>query len=269
MSVTFDLKDLLTGKGAEDWEVLSGTTSLGPTVGAIPVTLAEEMSFLEDTTQATGVKIEGWLSARGVEVNMTLVGFDFATLGSKFADLYHDVTDSELHILGNVSIPLEHAIKVQTTINNQFSDSVEDDDTEGLGAAATDGTTKTFSFTLDELPAIWGTIVVNDDVETFADDGFGTLTGDVDGTGTYDPHTGAVSVTFNTAPAAIDTVDASWDYQVKKQFELRIPRAVMHFSGDVNHDPKGTAGLPIKIIALKDPSDSENRLAYYKLVTVT
>ena len=80
-----------------------------------------------------------------------------------------------------------------------------------------DGTKKTFSDTLSfkaggSARTCFG-ITVTDGVETFTDNYDGTLTGDKGGTGTINYTTGAISVTFNSAPASgvNITVDYQWE----------------------------------------------------------
>lgn len=55
-------------------------------------------------------------------------------------------------------------------------------------------------------------ISITDGVETFIDDGNGVLTGDQGGTGTINYGDGAYSITFNTAPLAVNiTADYQWE----------------------------------------------------------
>lgn len=64
-----------------------------------------------------------------------------------------------------------------------------------------DGSTTAFSSTLSSLiPIQAGTVVVDDTVEVFNDDGLGNLTGTEGGSGTVNYSTGAIAVTFATAP---------------------------------------------------------------------
>jgi hypothetical protein len=72
------------------------------------------------------------------------------------------------------------------------------------------GTATAFSGTLTKKPVEPGSVSVTDGVEAFSDDGFGTLTGAAGGTGTVNYGTGAISVTFNAAPA--NTVEVKADY---------------------------------------------------------
>lgn len=59
-------------------------------------------------------------------------------------------------------------------------------------------------------------ISITDTVETFTDDGNGTLTGDQGGSGTINYTTGAYDITFNSAPAGAQDIDASYDYEQPK-----------------------------------------------------
>jgi hypothetical protein len=68
----------------------------------------------------------------------------------------------------------------------------------------------TFSGTLSETPIVPGTVEVTDGVETFTDEGDGTLTGDAGGSGTVNYTTGDISVTFHVAP--LNAVDITVDY---------------------------------------------------------
>lgn len=74
-----------------------------------------------------------------------------------------------------------------------------------------DGATLPFAFTLNYLPVVPTTVVIQaSGVSNLTDDGSGNLTG-ADGSGTIDYLTGEVSVTYTTAPAAGDiTVDYSY-----------------------------------------------------------
>lgn len=78
-----------------------------------------------------------------------------------------------------------------------------------------DGTTKTFTHTLDARTGVRTAMYVSvkDNVETFKDDRNGVLVGDKGGTGTINYATGEASVTFNTAPANLQaiTCDYYWE----------------------------------------------------------
>lgn len=76
---------------------------------------------------------------------------------------------------------------------------------------AIDGANKTFTL-VATTPVRRGTFVVNgsNPVQVLTDDGNGAFTGN--GTGTINYTTGAVSITFTTAPVALSTVTATYDY---------------------------------------------------------
>ena len=78
-----------------------------------------------------------------------------------------------------------------------------------------DGTTKTFSATLAAVTGIrtcYG-VSVTDGTETFTDNYDGTLTGSAGGTGTANYSSGAVSVTFNTAPTNLQAITTSYNWE--------------------------------------------------------
>jgi hypothetical protein len=78
-----------------------------------------------------------------------------------------------------------------------------------------DGTTKTFNHTASAVTSKRSGFgfVVTDGVETFLDNKNGVMIGSAGGTGTVNYATGAVSVTFNTAPilSAAITVNYQWE----------------------------------------------------------
>jgi hypothetical protein len=75
-----------------------------------------------------------------------------------------------------------------------------------------DGDGALTDFTFDLGGAVEpGSVSVTDGTETFSDDGFGVLTGDASGSGKVNYQTGAVSVSFNAAPAdATGNVECSF-----------------------------------------------------------
>ena len=89
-------------------------------------------------------------------------------------------------------------------------------DTDSIGTG--DGSTVTFATTLANIPLFAGTVVVTDTVETFSDDGLGTLTGDMGGSGTINYKTGVISVTFNTAPTTGQDINAAYDTKAYQGF---------------------------------------------------
>lgn len=76
-----------------------------------------------------------------------------------------------------------------------------------------DGATTTFSATLKYRPVKAGSVTVTDGVETFTDNGDGTLTGDQGGSGTVNYDTGEISVTFANAPASGAQILADYKHE--------------------------------------------------------
>jgi hypothetical protein len=82
----------------------------------------------------------------------------------------------------------------------------------GENVGTGDGAEVTFSGNLANVPLVAGTLSITDTVETFSDNGDGTLTGTLGGSGTIDYDTGAYNVTFNTAPGNGQAITADYDY---------------------------------------------------------
>lgn len=99
-----------------------------------------------------------------------------------------------------------------------------------------DGVTVAFSGGLQNPPIIVGTLFVTDGTQVLQDDGdttnfpAGTLSGD--GTGTIDYVTGALSITFNTAPAATDTIYAKY-----QGYQGNRPQGIMFFHNEFTVRP--------------------------------
>ena len=76
-----------------------------------------------------------------------------------------------------------------------------------------DGSTTAFSATAANTGIAPGTLTATDGTETFTDNADGTLTGSASGTGTVNYRTGAVTLTFNAAPATgTGNITISYDY---------------------------------------------------------
>lgn len=89
-----------------------------------------------------------------------------------------------------------------------------------------DGSTTTFTNTYsNNAPIIPGTVLVDDTVEVFSDDGEGVLTGDASGTGTVTYLTASISVTFNTAPTDGQVIQASFI-----PYKAGFPTSVLMFN---------------------------------------
>ncbi|MCB2186949.1 MAG: hypothetical protein KQJ78_11060 [Deltaproteobacteria bacterium] len=82
------------------------------------------------------------------------------------------------------------------------------DASQTFAAGAGDGAEKDFAGVLG--PVEPGSVSVTDGTETFADDGFGALTGDAGGTGSVNYQTGSFAATFNVAPLAEAPVTAGY-----------------------------------------------------------
>ncbi len=96
-----------------------------------------------------------------------------------------------------------------------------------------DGSTVAFSNTYSSnAPLVAGSVLVDDTVEVFTDDGLGVLTGDQGGTGTVNYTTGAISVTFNTAPTNGQVIQASFI-----QYKAGTPVAVLMFDNQFEFYP--------------------------------
>lgn len=87
--------------------------------------------------------------------------------------------------------------------------------TTGESYGTGDGATKTFPKTLANVTGVRTAfaIQVTDGVETFTDDQNGVMVGSLGGTGTVNYKTGAVSVTFNTAPLNLAAITSSYYYE--------------------------------------------------------
>ena len=82
------------------------------------------------------------------------------------------------------------------------------------------------------IPISSGTVVVDDTVEVFSDDGSGVLTGNLGGSGTVNYQTGAIAVTFNTAPALGQVIQTSFI-----QYRAGTPLSVLMFNNNFKFYP--------------------------------
>ena len=96
-----------------------------------------------------------------------------------------------------------------------------------------DGVTVAFSNTFtSNVPIRAGTVIVDDIVEVFSDDGLGVLTGTAGGTGTVNYTTGLISVSFAVAPLSGQTIQASFI-----QFRAGQPTSVLMFNNTFSFYP--------------------------------
>jgi hypothetical protein len=117
-----------------------------------------------------------------------------------------------------------------------------------------DGVTKTFASTLTQRTgkrtAMY--VSVTNTVETFVDDRNGNMVGNLGGTGTVNYATGAVSVTFNTAPAGAQAITCSYYY------EDSTSTGILDFSGSANGQGK----------SFRQDDGGGNLMAIYNINTI-
>lgn len=117
-----------------------------------------------------------------------------------------------------------------------------------------DGSTVTFAHTLTQRTgkrtAMY--VSVTDTVETFVDDRNGNMVGNLGGTGTVNYATGAVSVTFNTAPAGAQAITCSYYY------EDSTSTGILDFSGSANGQGK----------SFRQDDGGGNMMAIYNINTI-
>jgi hypothetical protein len=123
----------------------------------------------------------------------------------------------------------------------QDPDSFYENNPENIGRQTIgtgDGATVTFTGTAGNFPVLPGSTVVTDNVETFQDTNTTyttanvTLVGSLGGSGTINYATGAVSVTFVTAPASGDNVTFSYI-----QYQAGRPTAVLLYNNQFTFFP--------------------------------
>jgi len=101
-----------------------------------------------------------------------------------------------------------------------------------------DGSTVTFTTTVQAFPIMPSTTVITDNTETFQDTSQTwttsnvTLTGDLGGTATINYDSGSISVTFNTAPANGQDIYLSYE-----QFQPGRPQAVLMYNNQLQFYP--------------------------------
>lgn len=106
-----------------------------------------------------------------------------------------------------------------------------------------DGSTTAFSTTVQSFPILPSSLVITDNTEVFEDtnqtwsDSAVAFTGSLGGSGTVNYNTGAINVTFNTAPA-----DGQEIYVSYIQFQPGRPTAVLYYNNQFQFfPPPGTA----------------------------
>lgn len=112
-----------------------------------------------------------------------------------------------------------------------------------------DGTTTLFTTTVQSFPILPGTVIVTDNTETFTDNGSGVLTGDLGGTGTVNYTTGAIAVTFNTAPTSGQNIYLSYE-----QYMAGTPQAVLLYDNEFRFYPVPDTVYRIRMKAYSVPT---------------
>ena len=116
--------------------------------------------------------------------------------------------------------------------------------------ATGDGVTTSFTATAGNFPILPATAVVTDDTEVFQDTNTSfagspvTLTGSLGGTATLNYSTGALSVTFNTAPASGQNIYFSY-----VQFHAGRPTAVLLYNNVFKFFPVPDTAYRFKVKA--------------------
>jgi hypothetical protein len=140
-------------------------------------------------------------SAVDQQVNNFRFGFLRFGQGRAFAGQRNGTTAGNADKTGVYLSSIDHALLSAYT------------QTTGEAYGTGDGMTKIFAHTLAVLSGTHKTamyVSVTDGTETFTDDRDGNMVGDKGGTGTVNYATGAVSVTFNTAPANSQAITCSY-----------------------------------------------------------
>lgn len=113
-----------------------------------------------------------------------------------------------------------------------------------------DGATVTFTTTENAFPILPDTLVITDNIETFEDTSQTwttanvNLTGDMGGTATINYSTGAISVTFNAAPANGQLIYLSF-----QQFKAGRPQNVLMYNNQFQFFPVPDTAYRFKVKA--------------------
>ena len=125
---------------------------------------------------------------------------------------------------------------------------------ESIGTG--DGSNKSFTAILAKAPLRPSSLSVGDGTETFIDDGLGRLAGDAGGTGTVAYATGAVSVTFNAAPANAAAVAADYEREPKAVLDEPVDTTLSGSGLVVRMGPVNRAMLKVGAVAPAAPADA-------------
>lgn len=106
-----------------------------------------------------------------------------------------------------------------------------------------DGGTVLFTNTLSGVPIIDGSLVITDGTETLTDSN-GLITGDLGGSGTINYTTGAISVTFASAPASGDDIMVRY-----LPYQVGTPTAVLYYNDQLTFAPIPDSAYHCKVRA--------------------
>lgn len=130
--------------------------------------------------------------------------------------------------------------------------------TTWTGDGATTGFSNTFS---SNTPLQKGSVIVDDTVEVFSDDGLGVLTGDQGGIGTVVYSTGAISVTFATAPISSQGIYVSFVQEV-----VGRPTAVLMYNNQFQFYPVPDRAYRVRlkawILDIVRPTSGANKTTF-------
>lgn len=103
--------------------------------------------------------------------------------------------------------------------------------------------------------------------EIFNDNGLGTLTGTLGGTGTINYTTGAASITFNTIPTTGQSITATYRYDNSNLFISKFaqPAATNYVSGNPNFFPQTEGGAFQNLFSLNEVEYCAHTKKFYKL----
>lgn len=110
------------------------------------------------------------------------------------------------------------------------------------------GVTTNFNTTVQVPMIVPGTVIVTDNVETFTDNGNGTLTGSLGGNGTVVYTTGQINVNFNSAPANGQVINLSYEQQ-----QPAMPESVLFYDDKFRFWPMPDTVYRIRVKAFKVP----------------
>jgi len=111
-----------------------------------------------------------------------------------------------------------------------------------------DGVTLAFNTTVQVPMIVPGTVIITDNVETFTDNGLGTLTGSLGGTGSVVYTTGVINVSFATAPINGETINLSY-----QQEQPAKPQSVLFYDDKFRFFPMPDTVYRIRVKAFKVP----------------